>query len=262
GSPDIYQEPDRDPNRSIHFITCHDGFTLNDLVSYNDKHNLANGEFNRDGANDNFCWNCGVEGPTDDPAVAALRLRQIKNLLTLLFFSQGTPMLLMGDEVRRSQQGNNNAYCQDNPLSWFDWDAVEDHRALLRFIQTLIHIIQSHEAFKVEHLLTVTDSWSRQPHIVWHGVQLGSPDWGGNSHTLAFTLRHPEAKEQFHVMLNAYWEALEFELPDLEPGLRWHQLVDTAAVVPHDVFTPETAPVWQQTTYPVIARASAVLVAR
>ena len=134
-SPDLYPQPDREPNRSINFITCHDGFTLNDLVSYNFKHNVANGQHNADGPDTNFSWNCGVEGPTDDPAIEALRLRQIKNLLAILFLSQGTPMLLMGDEVRRTQRGNNNAYCQDNELSWFDWRDVERHADVLRFVR-------------------------------------------------------------------------------------------------------------------------------
>ncbi|MBL8056500.1 MAG: glycogen debranching protein GlgX, partial [Anaerolineales bacterium] len=138
GSRDLYRQPDREPNRSVNFITCHDGFTLNDLVSYNGKHNEANGENNRDGNDANFSWNCGVEGPSADPAVEAMRLRQMKNLLTVLFFSQGTPMLLMGDEVRRTQGGNNNAYCQDNELSWFNWEAVAQQADFLRFTRELI----------------------------------------------------------------------------------------------------------------------------
>ncbi|MBD0337013.1 MAG: glycogen debranching protein GlgX, partial [Cyanobacteria bacterium Co-bin13] len=153
GSPDIYPSLDRDPGRSIHFVTCHDGFTLNDLVSYNRKHNEANGEHCRDGTNDNHSWNCGYEGPTDNPAIEKLRLRQIKNLLTLVFFSQGTPMLLMGDEVRRTQLGNNNAYCQDNEVSWFNWDAVEKEANLLRFTQGLIRITQKLKILQVERVL-------------------------------------------------------------------------------------------------------------
>jgi isoamylase len=143
GSPDIYTEPNREPNRSIHFVTCHDGFTLNDLVSYNRKYNKANNEFNRDGANDNYSWNCGVEGSTANRGVEELRQRQIKNFLTLLFMAQGTPMLLMGDEVRRTQRGNNNAYCQNNEISWFNWDAVEKEHHLVRFTQGLIHFIKT-----------------------------------------------------------------------------------------------------------------------
>ena len=261
GSPDIYREPDREPNRSIHFVTCHDGFTLNDLVSYNQKHNLDNGEANRDGTDANYSWNCGQEGRTQDEAIQQLRLRQIKNFLALLFFSQGTPMLLMGDEVRRTQQGNNNAYCQDNFISWFDWDQVISHHSVLKFTQQLIEIIQNHEAFKIERLLTVTDSWSRYPHIVWHGVQLGNPDWSQDSHSLAFTLRHPEAKEQFHIMLNAYWGELSFELPKLKPNLGWHRLVDTYMPSPEDIYLPNQAPPHPHPVYLVKPRSTVVLMA-
>jgi len=138
GSADIYQTTGHLPINSINFITCHDGFTLNDLVTYNDKHNEANGEGNRDGVNDNLSWNCGVEGPTDDPAIEALRERQIKNFATILMLSRGVPMIVAGDEVRRTQKGNNNAYCQDNEISWFDWRLTEKNRSLLRFWKLLI----------------------------------------------------------------------------------------------------------------------------
>ncbi|HEY9642199.1 MAG TPA: glycogen debranching protein GlgX, partial [Coleofasciculaceae cyanobacterium] len=154
GSPDIYPAPDREPNRSINFITCHDGFTLNDLVSYNQKHNEENKEDSRDGSNDNHSWNCGQEGETNDLKIEALRVRQIKNLLTILLTSQGTPMLLMGDEVRRSQRGNNNAYCQDSELSWFNWDSVEQHADLHRFFKLLLKFTQSLHLFEREEILT------------------------------------------------------------------------------------------------------------
>ena len=135
GSPDIYGHEEREAEQSINFVTCHDGFTLNDLVSYNHKHNEANGEDNRDGSNDNLSWNCGVEGPTDDPAIEALRNRQVKNFFALELLSAGTPMLLMGDEVRRTQRGNNNAYCQDSEISWFDWSLLERHADIHRFVK-------------------------------------------------------------------------------------------------------------------------------
>ena len=138
GSPEIYGHKEREAEQSVNFVTCHDGFTLNDLVSYNQKHNEANGEDNRDGANDNRSWNCGVEGPTDDPAVEKLRNRQVKNFLTVTMMSLGVPMILMGDEVRRTQRGNNNAYCQDNEISWFDWTLVEKHADVHRFVSLLI----------------------------------------------------------------------------------------------------------------------------
>ncbi|HIK44292.1 MAG TPA: glycogen debranching protein GlgX [Leptolyngbyaceae cyanobacterium M65_K2018_010] len=260
GSPDIFPQPNREPNRSIHFVTCHDGFTLNDLVSYNHKHNEANHELNRDGSDANYSWNCGVEGPSQDPAVEHLRQRQIKNFLTLLFVAQGTPMLLMGDEVRRSQMGNNNAYCQNSPLSWFDWTAVDREQSLLRFTQGLIHTIQTLKVFRLEHLLRVTASWHPEPHIVWHGTRLGHPNWSYHSHTLAFTLRYPVAQEQLHIMLNANWEAQVFELPSLEPQERWHRLVDTALSPPQDFCYPQESPAVEGSLYPVSPRSSVVLI--
>ncbi|MDJ0708110.1 MAG: glycogen debranching protein GlgX [Leptolyngbyaceae cyanobacterium MO_188.B28] len=260
-SPDIYQRQGIDINRSVNFITCHDGFTLNDLVSYNHKHNEANGEDNRDGANDNFSWNCGEEGETDDPEVEALRLRQIKNLFTVLLMSQGTPMLLMGDEVRRTQSGNNNGYCQDNPLSWFDWSAVEQQADLLRFVRGLIHFIQAREIFRQEGLLEVAYG-SQRPHIVWHGVQLGSPDWGEDSHSLAFTLRHPHCNEHLYVVFNAYWRPLTFELPPLDQCDRWHRIVDTALNPPEDFCDLDAAPLIEGDDYQVEARSAIVLMAK
>ncbi len=262
GSPDIYQKPNREPNRSIHFVTCHDGFTLSDLVSYNHKYNQANGEFNRDGANDNYSWNCGIEGPTQDPAVNHLRQRQIKNFFTLLFMAQGTPMLLMGDEVGRSQQGNNNAYCQNNPISWFDWDMVEKEQHLLRFTQGLIHLTQNLKVMQIEHLLRVTDSWHHEPHIVWHGTRLGQPDWAKYSHSLAFSLRYPDANEHLHVMLNAYWQPLVFDLPPLGMHERWHRIVDTAVVPPRDFCYPDQSITVEGDGYPVSPRSAVVLMSR
>jgi isoamylase len=234
GSPDLFHQSCRDPSRSINFLTAHDGFTLNDLVSYNDKHNEANGENNADGANDNNSWNCGIEGVSQDASVEALRSRQIKNFLTILLISDGQPMLLMGDEVRRSQRGNNNAYCQDNAIAWFDWDDVERNADMLRFTRGLIEFHQRSELF---HGRTF---WN-QPgaaRITWHGVHLNQPDWGEGSRSLAFELAQPQSEEQIFVMLNAYWEPLEFELPALPAGQPWHRLVDTALASPQDFSDP------------------------
>ncbi len=262
GSPDIYHKPNREPNRSIHFVTCHDGFTLNDLVSYNQKYNEANNEANRDGTDANHSWNCGVEGPTDNPAINQLRQRQIRNFLTLLFMAQGTPMLLMGDEIRRSQLGNNNAYCQNNDMNWFNWDDVEKEQDLLRFTQGLIHFTQDLKIFRVEQLLCVVQIWHSEPHLVWHGCRLHQPDWSENSHSLAFTLRHPDANEQIHVMLNAYWDALVFDLPRLDPHQRWHRVLDTALSPPDDFCYPESAPPVESYLYPVSDRSAVVLLCR
>jgi len=261
GSPDIYQQPDREITRSINFVTCHDGFTLNDLVSYNDKHNEANNENNCDGSNDNQSWNCGVEGKTDDPEVNALRQRQIKNLLTILFMSQGTPMLLMGDEVRRTQHGNNNAYCQDSEISWFDWDAIDRHAGLLRFVRRLIRFSQSLDILQQTRLLEVTER-SDNPHLTWHGLTLHQPDWSENSHVLACTLCHPEASECIHLMMNAYWMPLTFELPSLQRGESWYRLIDTALPSPNDIYELQDAPVIRQRQHTVEPRSTVILMSQ
>ncbi|MBS0017339.1 MAG: glycogen debranching protein GlgX [Arthrospira sp. SH-MAG29] len=261
GSPDIYPKPDREPHCSINFITCHDGFTLNDLVSYNQKHNQANGENNRDGHNDNRSWNCGVEGLTDDTYIEALRNQQIKNLWTILLVSQGTTMLLMGDEVRRTQNGNNNAYCQDNELGWFNWSDVGKHPELLRFVKNLIRFTQRLHIFRIESIL-VMDPNSKLPNITWHGVRLNKPDWADYSRSIAFSLRHPEKQEYLHIMLNSYWEPLLFEIPILPKGQRWYRIVDTALAVPNDFCTEKTAPPIQGNHYRVQGRGSVILMAQ
>lgn len=256
-SRDLYPQADREPNRSINFVTCHDGFTLNDLVSYNNKHNLNNLQDNLDGSDYNLSWNCGVEGPSDDPEIEAIRLQQIKNLLTLLFISQGTPMLLMGDEVRRTQMGNNNAFCQDNETSWFNWDNLETHAGLLRFVRLLIEFTQQCQVFREERFWDTSGS---QPRLVWHGVQLGEPDLRENSHSLAFSLFNPGCGSRLHILLNAYWEALDFDLPPLPPGQIWRRLVDTALPSPQDFHTTTTAPEVNQDRYTAQPRSAVILI--
>ena len=237
GSPDLFYSVNRDPNRSVNFVTCHDGFTLNDLVSYNVKHNEANGENNRDGMNDNFSWNCGHEGETDNPEIDALRLRQIKNMFTMMMVSQGTPMLLMGDEVRRTQNGNNNAYCQNNEISWFDWDLLKKNAGLHRFVKMLIN--DFFKRFKILHeeRFWIDDNRGKNPHVTWHGIKVGQPDWGETSHSIAYTLGKPNSKEHLHIMINAYWDKLAFELPVLskKPSGKWLKIIDTAASSPNDI---------------------------
>ncbi|MEY3869844.1 MAG: hypothetical protein RLZZ338_3735 [Cyanobacteriota bacterium] len=257
GSPDIYPHPERETFRSINFVTCHDGFTLYDLVSYNEKHNEENGEENRDGANDNYSWNCGEEGETNNPEIKALRLRQMKNLLTILFVSQGTPMISMGDEIRRTQKGNNNAYCQ-NELTWFDWSQIEEKPDFLRFVKELIAFSQSLKIFEYEYPLSLTVN-NERPYILWHGVQLNKPDWGEDSHCIAFNLCHPEYNEQLYVILNSYWEPLNFELPHLNYGEHWHRIIDTSLPFPLDFKSPETAPMVKEKYYQAGARSSVVL---
>ncbi|HOU12175.1 MAG TPA: glycogen debranching protein GlgX [Anaerolineae bacterium] len=260
GSPDLFPQEGREPNRSINFVTCHDGFTLNDLVSYNKKHNGANLEFNLDGADVNFSWNCGVEGPTLDPAIQALRLRQIKNFITILFFSQGTPMLLMGDEVRRTQRGNNNAYSQDNEVSWFDWRNLEQHAEVLRFVQNVIAFTQSLALLREECFLS-ENAGSKASSITWHGVQLYAPDWASHSHSLAFELYHPDNHEHLHVMLNAYWEPLTFTLPAPRNGTHWRRIIDTNLPPPDDFCAPDVAPPIEGGQYIVAPRSVVVLAA-
>ncbi|MBW4699282.1 MAG: hypothetical protein KME03_15585 [Aphanocapsa lilacina HA4352-LM1] len=186
-------------------------------------------------------WNCGVEGPTDDREIEALQLRQIKNCLTVLFVSQGTPMLAMGDEVRRTQRGNNNAYCQNSELSWFDWSVLEKNADPLRFTRALIHFSQSLKLTQLEHILAFAPDGER-PYAVLHGVRVHQPDLSGDSHALALGLHYPGAGEHLHVLLNAYWEALDFELPLPPPGLVWHRIVDTARPAPEDIAGRPDAP--------------------
>ena len=257
-SSDIYTDLEREPNRSIHFITCHDGFTLNDLVSYNQKHNEANGEDNRDGSNDNYSWNCGEEGSTTNSEIEALRLRQIKNFWTIFLLAQGTPMILMGDEVRRSQFGNNNGYCQNNEINWFNWDATKSQTDLLRFVKGLIKFIQSLEIFQQERVLSLHPNQD-VPYIIWHGKQLGQPDWSEYSHSLAFTLHHPQAQERIHVMLNAYWQPLTFKLPSLSSSQKWHRILDTFLPSPEDFSDLATAVSIDSQEYFVQSRSCVVL---
>jgi isoamylase len=260
-SPDIYFRQDTDINRCVNFVTCHDGFTLNDLVSYNEKHNEANQEASRDGSNHNFSWNCGAEGITSDPEIQQLRWQQIKNFLTVLFISQGTPMLLMGDEIRHTQLGNNNAYCQDNELSWFNWDLVEQHQDLWRFVKTLIRFNQELKILREEKFLQV-DKISHQPYILWHGQRLRQPDWSDDSHCIAFSLCHPPSEERLHVIFNAYWQPLKFELPALKLGNSWHRIVDTSLPAPDDIADPATAQKIYDKHYLAAARSSVVLMDR
>ncbi|MEL7009122.1 MAG: glycogen debranching protein GlgX [Cyanobacteria bacterium J06588_4] len=259
-SHDIYTRKDTDINRSINFVTCHDGFTLNDLVSYNQKHNQANGENNNDGGNDNHSWNCGVEGATEDLEVENLRLKQIKNFFTVLFMSQGTPMILMGDEVRRTQQGNNNTYCQNNELSWFDWSDVESNLGLLRFVKNAIALIQGLEVFQLEQALSSTRG--ADPYLIWHGTKLNQPNWDSESRHLAFSLAYPQKNEYLHVIFNAYWESQTFELPRLSQGHNWHRVIDTSLSTPNDFCELATAPVVNHWQYRVEPRTSVVLMAK
>ena len=260
-SPDLYGHEQREPEQSINFVTAHDGFTLNDLVSYNEKHNQANNEGNRDGHNHNLSWNCGVEGPTDDPAIKRLRNRQVKNFFAITLLALGVPMLVMGDEVRRTQQGNNNAYCQDNELSWFDWSLLEKHSDIYRFVRRLITARLTLDVLTEDHGLCLSELLHRAE-IQWHGVKLNQPDWGDDSHSLAFTVKNMAGTHLFHLILNAYWEALDFELPLLPASAGgWRRIIDTYFESPDDFYRPSKAPVITVSAYRVQARSVALLVA-
>jgi isoamylase len=262
GSPDLYLSSAREPYHSINFVTCHDGFTLNDLVSYDEKHNLANGENNTDGSNANNSWNCGSEGPTDDAAINELRMRPQKNFAAILLASHGVPMLLAGDEIGRTQQGNNNAYCQDNDISWVDWQMVESNAGLLRFFQQMI-------AFRKRCKLLRRDSFELNGeggfHVTWHGVHRMKPDWRDCSQTIAMQLTQlnpDESRDDLFFIANAYGGDLEFELPQI--GEReWFRLSDTAQPSPQDIAEDgQEFPLLSQDSYTVKARSVAMFVAK
>lgn len=258
GSPRLYAGGAREPAQSINFVTSHDGFTLRDLVSFNTKHNEANLEDNRDGSDDNRSWNCGAEGPTDDPAVNALRLQQMKNLLAITVLSLGTPMLLMGDEMGRSQQGNNNAYCQDNPISWLDWSGLHTHAELHRFVKGLIALRAQRESVRdapslsLEQLMTLV-------RVQLHGVHLRQPDLQNTSHSLAVTASSLSGDLRMHFALNAYWEPLAFELP---PGLAWRRVLDTSRPSPQDLVDFDAAEPVAGASHTVAPRSVVALFAR
>jgi glycogen operon protein len=250
GSSDLYQSDGRAPFASINFITAHDGFTLRDLVSYNDKHNEANGEENRDGTDDNRSWNHGAEGPTDDQEINALRARQQRNFLATLFLSQGVPMLLGGDEFGRSQNGNNNAWCQDTELSWFRWNEADE--GLIEFVQRLIELRQAHPVFRRRTFLTGGESkGSGLPDVWWFrpdGRRMTQKDWQRpDAHTLGVFLNGAEVPERtpdgadvedasFLLLFNAYGEPITFTLPTRRFGARWNLELATSNGLPEPPF--------------------------
>jgi glycogen operon protein len=259
GSPDIYGHEEREAEQSVNFVTCHDGFTLNDLVSYNEKHNRENGEGNRDGANDNRSWNCGVEGPTSDPVVEKLRQRQIRNFLTVTMLSLGVPMIGMGDEVRRTQRGNNNAYCRDDESTWFDWSLAGKHADLLRFARMLIARRLMRDVGP-EHRRVSLNQLIAGAKFAWHGVKLLRPDWSDASHSLAFGAELASGL-RFHLILNGYWEPLVFELPALWETQNWRRWIDTALDPPLDICDWRQAPIHSDREYEAQPRSVVVLLA-
>lgn len=256
GSADIYTQSGKGPECSINFVTCHDGFTLNDLVSYRYKHNEANGENNRDGTNASFSENYGVEGETEDAGIEAVRKRQIKNFLVTLFISRGVPMLLGGDEFRRTQRGSNNAWCQDNQTSWFDWSYLEQHREIYHFARGII-------AFRRAHPVLSTEQFYTDDMIQWLGPAGGTPDWFDRREKAFACVVQEEAKSRILMMFNAGADSVDFHLPQSPESAKWLLAVDTSGSAPRDLFAEGEEPMVDSSKpYSLTARSSAILLAR
>ncbi|HVQ29956.1 MAG TPA: alpha-amylase family glycosyl hydrolase, partial [Vicinamibacteria bacterium] len=260
GSPDLYRQGGRAPFHSINFLTSHDGFTLRDLVTYDRKHNLPNGEKNKDGFDDNQSWNCGAEGETSDPEVRALRARQARNFTALLFLAQGVPMLLGGDEMLRSQRGNNNAYCQDNDTSWFDWSLLRENAPFFRFVSHLIRFRRAHPLLRRR---TFFEDDREGPAASFHGAKGGEPDLSLESRSLGLHLRGEAGHDDIYVMVHAHWEPQAFALPRLRGGRTWRLFLDTALEAPADIAEPgEEERLPRQASYGLAPRSVVVVVGR
>jgi isoamylase len=236
GSSDLFSKDGRKPYHSINILTTHDGFTLNDLVSYNEKHNLENGENNNDGDNCNFSWNCGVEGETNDADILKLRDRQMKNFFTVLMLSQGTPMIFAGDEINFSKKGNNNTYCHDNELNWINWGLLDKNSSFLNFSKYVINFRKNHPALRRKRFFTGLDiDGDDIPDISWHGTELDKPDLGNDSHCIAFMIDGSKSNSgmnkddnNIYVVINSFWEDMDFNLPEPEIKKFWHVSIDTS----------------------------------
>lgn len=256
GSADIYTKSGKGPECSINFVTCHDGFTLNDLVSYRDKHNEANGENNHDGTDANFSENCGAEGETTDAGIEALRKKQIKNFLLILLISRGVPMLLGGDEFRRTQGGNSNAWCQDNETSWHDWSGLQQHSEISRFTRGMLALRRAHPVLSKEQFYTDDE-------IQWYNPQGGLPDWTDPKAKQFACLIDEEEQSALYLMFNAGADTIDFGLPTLPSGARWHLAADTARIAPGDLFAACEEPLWEDPQkYQLSPRSSAILLVR
>lgn len=247
GSSDLYGDDGRSPLHSINFVVSHDGFTLNDWTSYDKKHNEDNAHGNADGDNHNLSYNHGVEGPSDDPAIRQLRLRQSKNMFATLFLSLGTPMMLGGGEMGRTQMGNNNAYCQDNEISWFDWTFKEKNKEIFRFVNMIIDFRRAHPSIRRPHFYTGqinADTFS--PDIIWYGANGNHPDWNGTDLSLAILINGHYATDRAHmdddifIMFNANDKPSYFIVPDAPNGGKWRLAVDTGKPAPNDIYPPGT----------------------
>jgi glycogen operon protein len=276
GSSDLYLRDGRKPFHSINFNTSHDGFTLADLVSYNEKHNLENGEDNRDGNNANYSRNNGFEGPVDNPSIIRQRERQVKNFWATLMLSQGTPMLLGGDEFARTQMGNNNAYCQDNEISWYDWNLAQKNAGILRFCKNIIAFRRRHVAFQRPEFYTGTGHagtgavYDATPDIAWYTPSLSALDWAHADKTIAMYINGTKAAVEadrddndFFVMFNSGEKAVLFSVVPAGKGKRWHLKIDTALPSPGDIIPPDEEPeIDIQAKYQVKARSCVVLIAK
>ena len=253
GSSDLYEGSGKGPGSSLNFVTSHDGFTLNDLVSYKQKHNDENGEYSRDGSDANYSDNCGVEGPSDNPAVEGMRNRLIKTFLLTLFISRGIPMLLGGDEFRRTQRGNNNAYCQDNEVSWFDWSLVEKHKEIHRFTRGMIAFRRAHSALRKEVFYTEAD-------IKWFAPNGATPDWMDQRQKSFACLILGQSEPDLFLMFNADSRSVDFSIPALPESQIWRMAVDTARAAPDDLYEAGNEPSMQgQISFQVEPRSSAIL---
>lgn len=248
GSHEVFRHENREAEQSVNFVTCHDGFTVNDLVTYSHKHNERNGENNFDGTNDNRSWNCGVEGPSNEPDIERLRNRQVKNLLATTLLSLGVPMLTMGDEIRRTQHGNNNAYCLDDETTWFDWSLLTQHSDVHRFVRLLISRRVLRDMDDEQKRLSLSELLQRS-RTAWHGVRLHQPDWSPHSRSFAFGAELQKEHFVFHLIMNAFSEALDFELPQPPDGKCWRRWIDTALPTPDDICAWECSTVVCGTTY-------------
>ncbi len=271
GSSDLYQNDGRNPSHSVNFITSHDGFTMNDLVSYNGKHNEENGENNRDGSDNNSSYNYGYEGPTNNLEIETIRTRQVKNLLLTLVLAQGTPMLLAGDEVRRSQGGNNNAYCQDNSISWFNWENTKKHSDVYDFVSKAISLRLKHPVFRRQDFFDgITHSANANPDISWFSCDGKSLDWNTANHFLAYRLSGAKSETKaknddtdFFVMCNSSTKDITVKLPVAGRAKQWYRLVDTSVPAPNDFLEEENAELVEtQRTYILPSRTMVVLQSR
>jgi glycogen operon protein len=262
GSASLYEGRGGKPTNSINFVDCHDGFTLNDLVSYNSKHNESNGEGNNDGINENLSWNCGAEGDTSEVNIEQSREQQIRNFATILMLSRGVPMFVAGDEVRNTQHGNNNAYCQDNEISWFDWTNPTKHADLFRFWRRMIEFRKKNSTFQQNAFFNGEVNKRGLKDVTWHGTKLYSPGWSDiQARALGFTLAGFDKDPDIHVMMNMHWEALDMDVPVIA-GRQWTRMVDTSLPSPSDIADWGTEVVCAAPNYRVNGRSIVVLLNR